>query len=152
MPPRPGRRFSRALFIQVSVLLLLSLSRGASADPVGDYQGWLWETGIINGSVFTEEQCFGQSDLTIVGGVDWTIGLTDEVCWGRRTTNTGRSYDNPPPFDLNNEEPDQSTRPLVSAGGNLYELYGEEVISSVGQGEERFAVAHADWALLSDIQ
>lgn len=125
-------------FSLVCFFFILSLTRPVAADPSGDYQGWLWETGIFTGGAFNEEMCFSQVDLSFLPDSNWTSGLVDEVCWGRFTINTGRFYSNAPPFSVFNEEADQSTQPLISAGGNLYEIYGEEFENMVGQGEERF--------------
>ena len=113
--------FAPVSLVSVSIFLLSFIAQPASADPIGDYQGWLWETGILIDGDFTEEACFGQLDIPIAGDLNWTLSLLDEVCWGRTTLNTGRVANNFPPFAVENFEPDQSTQPLVNAGGNLYE-------------------------------
>ena len=131
-------RFTRLSF--VSFLLILAMSRPAAADPSGEYQGWLWESGMFfDSSSFSEENCFARNDLDFAVDLNWTLTLTNDVCWGRTTRNTGRTPDNFPPFTANNDDPDQSTRPLVNAGGNLWEVWGQEFEQGVGQGEERFA-------------
>jgi hypothetical protein len=123
---------------QLAVLLLLSFVRSASADPGGtSYEGWIWETDIYTDFGFTEEWCFGQINLAFSPTLTWSTNNagTVDVCWGRETTGFGRSLIN---FPFTSDPSDaQSTRPLVSAGGNLYELFGEELVGGIGQGEER---------------
>ena len=86
----------------------------------------------------TEDYCFGQLDISLNADLTWAADIVDEVCWQRIMMNNGRTTANAPPHTAEDFE-FQSTQPLVSAGGNLYEMYGEEVIASVGQGEERLA-------------
>ena len=101
--------FAPLRLISASILMLSFFAQPASAAPVGDYQGWLWETGILIDSDFTEEACFGQLDIPIAGDLNWTLSLLDEVCWGRTTLNTGRVANNFPPFVVDNFEPDQNS-------------------------------------------
>jgi len=133
----------RQLTTLASTLSLIALSSSSHGAPSGEYQGWLWETGVTKSSPsnLTEEYCFGRIDISIAVDLNWDATVTDEVCWGRTTTNSGRILNN---FDgstlsffSTENSADQSTRPLVSAGGNLKEIFGEELIMGVGQGEYR---------------
>jgi hypothetical protein len=135
------RRLTHFASIPLGILLLLSTS--ANAELPGTYQGWVWETslGHLFGFGLQEESCFSQLDVTVNGDLTWTASGTDEVCWGRTSENSipPRAYFN---YDGTNfvsaeDFSSRSTRSLVSAGGNLYELYGEDVIGMTGQGEER---------------
>ena len=134
------RHFTPVHLVAISILLLLSFARSASADPAGDYQGWIWEEGVFTDFGFTEEFCLGQINLNIAVDLTWSTDNTGtiDVCWGRTTTNTGRFHDNVP-WSSASPQDVQSTRPLVDAGGNLLELYGEDLIGDIGQGEERLA-------------
>ena len=118
----------------VPIIMLLFVTKAANTAPIGDYQGWLWETGVTNLEQ-DEEFCFAREDFAFAAGLTWSGGTTGDVCWGRRTTSAGRTLFNFPHSSSTFLE--QSTRPLVSAGSNLYEMYGEDVIGGIGQGEER---------------
>jgi len=119
----------------VPIIVLLFVAEAANTAPLGDYQGWLWETGITNLEQ-DEEYCFAQEDFDFSASPFWTGGTTDEVCWGRNITASGRALVNGPPH-TSVTLLEQGTRALVSAGGNLYEMFGEDVIGGIGQGEER---------------
>ena len=137
----------RRFIPRLATLSLLFFVVGVHAEPSGDYQGWMWRTGtnINPAGDFTEDYCFGQFDLSIAGDLSWDSVGTDDVCWGRQTTSNERSINNFNTNTLSFYDTDsftyQSTRPLISAGGNLKEVYGEVVITDVGQGEERIGTS-----------
>lgn len=118
-----------------------------SALSVASYTGWMWETGVSNFAPLAElqeENCFGQMFLGVDSDDNWNISGSD-ACTGRLTTNSNpaRTYVN---YDQVSDTipvvealEARSTRPLVSAGGNLSELIGEDVEMGVGQGEARLA-------------
>jgi len=109
-----------------------------------NYQGWLWETSAYgSGFGVDEENCFGQIDLLLNPDSTWTVAAGEEVCRGRHTQSNSRTLVNSPPFATSVIEA-QSTRPLLSAGGNLFEAYGEDVLGGIGQGEERLATLLAE--------
>ena len=113
----------------------------ASAAVPSQYQGWLWETSAYSsGFSVQEENCYGQLDLVLNEDLTWTAAGTDEVCRGRDTQGNSRSFINPAPVATSDFEA-QSTQPLVSAGGNFYEVYGEDVVGGIGEGEARVATA-----------
>jgi hypothetical protein len=126
------------------LLILTGAPSFACAQSAGDYQGWLFGTGGFEDiSSVTEEYCFGAMDFSLAGDLTFSLAGTDEICWGRVTGSDARTFFNYDPgtdsllgaenFLL------QSTRPLVSADGNLWEVYGEEVIGGIGEGEQRLA-------------
>jgi len=129
----------------VGLVAAMGLSFSTVFAQTSEYQGWTFSTGVNKYSAPTllEEQCFGQLNLSIVDADQtWTAIGTDEVCWGRITINV-----NPPRiyFDYDGTNftgvgafEARSTRPLVSAGGNLVEAYGEDVGEDAGQ-ESRVA-------------
>lgn len=125
-------------------VFLCIISPSSFAALPGTYQGWTADSGVIStpGFKLTEEYCGAQDNLTIDGGLNWTSALIGEVCWGRETFSNARNYWNYDPntgLHLTAEDfDDRSTRPLVSAGGNLKVIYGEEVENGIGDGEERF--------------
>jgi hypothetical protein len=122
-----------------------------STMSVSFFEGWIWETGVGNSPgvpELWEENCFGPFSLKIDSGDNWTLSGTD-ACVGRTTTNSvpARSHDN---YDQGSNTilfvesfEARSTQPLVSAGDNLLELYGEDVEMGVGLGEERLATVLA---------
>ena len=82
----PLSRLRRSYFsrvIQISALLLLSFSRQASADPIVDYQSWIWETGVFGANELSEETCFGSYVITFNGDLTWALPSTTvvDVCW-----------------------------------------------------------------------
>jgi len=112
----------------------------------------LWETAAFNSPFvpeLEEEYCFGPMSLEIDAADNWNINGS-AACTGRVTTNNdpARAYLNYDqgtgtiPFVENFEA--RSTRPLVSAGGNLLELFGEDVEMGVGSGEERLGSVLAE--------
>ena len=125
---------------QAVMLFCLSIAQSAGADPAGNtYKGWIWENGMFTDIGFSEEFCFGEIVLDVAGDLNWSTNHTGtvDVCWERVIESDGRWLLNVP-FSSDPSD-DQSTRPLVSAGGNLFEIYGEEVIGGIGLGEERLA-------------
>ncbi len=126
-----------------ATLLLLFLFNGASAQLAREYQGWLFETGTYEDGAIVEEFCFAQVNASIQLTGSFDYNGTDAVCYGRFTTNLTRQYFNFNPNTGSYTDSEnfllQSTRPLVDAGGNLREVFGEEVIMGVGQGEQRLA-------------
>ena len=121
----------------------------AVAGPT-HYQGWIWETGVagVLPGLLNEETCFGQIDLFLADDDTWTSMGADEVCWGRSTTNDipARSYNNfaAGSFLSTEDFESESTQPLVNAGGNLLEVYGQDIELGVGLGEERFGTLLAE--------
>ena len=108
-----------------------------AADSGTHYQGWLWETSTYSDEFTVEEEnCFGQVDLLVNGDMTWDYAGTDEVCRGRNTGPNYRTLYNSPPYTTDEFHVDGST-PIQSAGGNLYEMYGE--IIGDGQGVQRLA-------------
>ena len=117
-----------------------------------NFAGWLWETGAFNTAFLPEleeENCFGPIAIEIDAGDNWSINGS-AACTGRITANNvpPRTYISYDPItdtisDVETFEA-RSTRPLVSAGGNLLELIGEDVEMGVGQGEERLATILAE--------
>ena len=85
------------------------------------------------------------SKLTVVSDL-----FGDDACVSRLTNNaeparTFFNYDQGTNTIPNIEGFEaRSTRPLVSAGGNLLELYGEDVEGGAGLGEERLATLLAE--------
>ena len=62
----------------VSFLLVIAVTRPAVADPSGEYQGWLWESGVFfDSSSFSEENCFARNDLDFAVDLNWTVTLTN---------------------------------------------------------------------------
>jgi hypothetical protein len=124
-----------------SLLVLPALaSPGRAATPSGTYQGWLWELGTTVESPFAEDEvCPGLFDLTFAPGLTWSAAST-EFCYGRRTGPAGRSLINIGPT-LTEDGASTSTQPLVSAGGNLYEVYGE---NDDEPGEERMGTLQSE--------
>jgi hypothetical protein len=123
-----------------------------STLSVSVFEGWLWETAAINSPFLPEleeEYCFGPISIEIDADDNWNIAGS-AACTGRLTTNNNpaRAYFN---YDQGTDTiplvetfQARSTRPLVSAGGNLFELFGEDVEMGVGQGEERLATVLAE--------
>jgi hypothetical protein len=119
--------------------LLVALAGGhpAWADPPsGSYQGWEWSTGVfVEPTSVEEEYCSGEMLFEFEPDLNWTVDGPEQACWGRTTTTSSRALFGLPltaeAFHV------RSTRPLVGAGGNLYEVYGENVVESVGEGEQR---------------
>ena len=120
-----------------------------STRSVARFEGWLWETGVFNSPSLPfpelgEEYCFGQIILNVDIDDNWDILGTD-ACTGRRTINAvpAREYLNYEQGTDTNPHTEtflaRSTQPLVSAGGNLLELVGEEIEMGVGLGSERLA-------------
>jgi hypothetical protein len=118
-----------------------------SAIAIDYYSGWLWESGSTNSAPLVEleeEICFGPLFLGLESDDNWFL-LGEDACVGRRTTNTqpARNFVNYDPnsgtipfigsFEV------RSTQPMASAGGNLSEIYGEDIENSVGLGGERLA-------------
>jgi hypothetical protein len=122
---------------------LTAWQAGFAEAPSGAYQGWLWtnETSVVPATV-REEFCSGGFGLDFT--VDsWALDAPAQVCWGRETTTSSRALFNPPQH-AGAEFASQSTQPLQSAGGNLFEIYGEEVVADVGQGAERIGTVLAE--------
>ena len=131
------------------VSVTLGLDNIEAVGPAGQqYQGWLWDYEVRKPFVgLGEEFCFGQISLEIFDDDTW-LADGEDVCWGRDTYNNdpARSFFNFDGTSLAGTETfeAQSTRPLVTAGGNLLELYGEDVEMGAGQGEGRLATVLAD--------
>jgi hypothetical protein len=116
---------------------LMAPQAGFAEAPAGAYQGWLWTNeSSAAPAIVREEFCSGGFGLEFAVDETWALAAPAQVCWGRQTTTSSRSLFNPPQH-TGTEFDSRSTRPLKAAGGNLFEIYGEEVVADVGQGEER---------------
>ena len=126
-----------------ALLAIAALTSNAYGQLSGDFQGWMFETGGFEDASITENFCFAQLNLSLALDQSFDVQGTDDVCWGRLTTNDSRSFINFDPttgtFISSENFLMQSTRPLVGAGGNFYEIYGEDVVGGIGQGENRLA-------------
>ena len=116
------------------------------------FSGWIWSNETFNTPSIPELEegkCFGPLNFLIDSGDNWDI-FGDDACVSRLTNNAdpARTFWNYDPgtdtIQTIESFEARSTRPLVSAGGNLVELYGEDVEGGVGTGEERLATILAE--------
>jgi hypothetical protein len=124
------------------LLLALAGAGPALADPpAGPYLGWEFWTGVLaSQSEVEEEYCSGELVFDFAPDLTWELTGPREACWGRRTTSSSRVRFGLP---LSGETLGvQSTEPLVGAGGNLYEVYGQdtdEIFPAADDLEHRLA-------------
>jgi hypothetical protein len=123
-----------------------------STLSVVPFSGWFWLSETFNTpSVpeLEEGRCFGPLVLLVDSTDNWDL-FGDDACVSRLTNNadparTFFNYDQGTNTILNiGGFEARSTRPLVSAGGNLLEVYGEDVEGGVGLGEARLATLLAE--------
>jgi hypothetical protein len=136
------------------VVLACVLAVGAAAEDSRAYEGWVWRTSVQDASAeLAETLCTGAFTFALAGDLTWTLGYPGEACTSRTTSGgiqtvvDGASVGG---TDLD----EQSTQPLVPAGGNLYELYGERLDDGAGGPENRLGTlqlspATGDLAILA---
>jgi hypothetical protein len=136
--PRP---FSYARLATALLLSFTGVGPALADPPSGPYLGWEFWTGVLASPTEVEEEyCSGEMIFDFAPDLTWELTGPREACWGRRTTANSRVRFGLP---LSGETLQvQSTQPLVSAGGNLYEVYGqdtEEIFAAADDLEHRLA-------------